>query len=161
RTPMNGILGMTELALDTPLTSQQRRYLQMVKGSADALLEVINDILDFSKIEAGKLHLDAVDFNLRDDLGDTVKALSVRTHEKGLELALRIAPDVLDALVGDPLRLRQVITNLVGNAIKFTQHGEVVVEVTRETANGDDSGVVSGEEKEAERQGDKEMGRRG
>ena len=127
RTPMNGILGMTELALDTDLTREQREYLAMVKASADSLLAVINDILDFSKIEAGKLDLEAVDFDLRDSLGDTLKALALRAEEKGLELACHIAPDVPDGLVGDPARLRQVLVNLVGNAIKFTEQGEVVV----------------------------------
>ena len=129
RTPMNGILGMTELALETNLTSRQREYLMMVKLSADSLLTVINDILDFSKIEAGKLSLDPIPFDLRDSLDDTVRTLANRAHDKGLELACRIAPEVPDSLVGDPLRLRQVIVNLVGNAIKFTARGEVVVSV--------------------------------
>ncbi len=101
----------------------------MVKASADSLLAVINDILDFSRIEARKLHLEAVDFPLRDTLGDMLKALAMRAEEKGLELACHIAPDVPDALVGDPTRLRQVIVNLVGNALKFTERGEVVVNV--------------------------------
>ncbi len=129
RTPMNGILGMTELALGTDLTSEQRDYLDMVKASADALLAVINDILDFSKIEARKLQLDAVEFSLRDCLGDTLKGLAVRAQEKGLELACDVPPDVPDGVVGDPVRLRQVLLNLVGNAIKFTDEGEVVVVV--------------------------------
>jgi signal transduction histidine kinase/DNA-binding response OmpR family regulator len=129
RTPMNGILGMTELALDTPLSAEQRDYLGMVKTSADALLGLINDILDFSKIEAKKLQLEAVDFSLADALGDTMKVLALRAQQKGLELACRIAPDAPDALLGDPGRLRQVIVNLAGNAIKFTEAGEVVVEV--------------------------------
>lgn len=129
RTPMNGIIGMTELALDTPLSSEQREYLQMVKASADALLAVINDILDFSKIEARKLQLETIDFCLRDLLGDTMKALALRAEQKGLELALHVAPDVPDALLGDPGRLRQVIINLIGNAFKFTEQGEVVVDV--------------------------------
>jgi two-component system, sensor histidine kinase and response regulator len=130
RTPMNGIIGMTELALDTDLTPEQREYLTMVKTSADALLEVINDILDFSKIEAGKFDLDSVDFGLRDSLGDTMKTLALRAHKKGLELACRVDADIPDALVGDPGRLRQVIVNLVGNAIKFTERGEVVLSVS-------------------------------
>jgi signal transduction histidine kinase/CheY-like chemotaxis protein/HPt (histidine-containing phosphotransfer) domain-containing protein len=129
RTPMNGILGMTELALDTELTREQREYLETVKTSTDALLTIINDILDFSKIEAGKLDLDRHDFRLREGLGDTMSSLSVRAHKKGLELACHIAPDVPDLLVGDALRLRQVLVNLVGNAIKFTERGEVVVSV--------------------------------
>ena len=129
RTPMNGILGMTELALETNLTSRQREYLMMVKLSADSLLTVINDILDFSKIEAGKLSLDPIPFDLRDSLDDTMRTLANRAHDKGLELACRIAPEVPDSLIGDPLRLRQVIVNLVGNAIKFTAQGEVVVSV--------------------------------
>src|SRR5438270_6327611 len=101
----------------------------MIKASADALLDIINDILDFSKIEAGKLDLEAIDFPLRDRLGDTMRALALRAHKKGLELACHIAPDAPDALVGDPGRLGQVIVNLVGNAIKFTEQGEVVVRV--------------------------------
>ena len=135
RTPMNGILGMTELALDTNLTREQREYLTMVKASADSLLAIINDILDFSRIEARKLHLEAVDFRVRDHLGDTLKALAVRAEEKGVELACHVAPDVPDVLVGDPTRLRQVVLNLVGNAIKFTEKGEVVVSVR--VANGE------------------------
>jgi PAS domain S-box-containing protein len=131
RTPMNGILGMTDLALDTDLRPEQRDYLELVKSSAESLLTVINDILDFSKIEAGKLELDPRLFGLRDALGDTLKALAQRGHTKGLELACHIAPDVPDGLVGDPVRLRQVIVNLVGNAIKFTRAGEVVLDVVR------------------------------
>jgi PAS domain S-box-containing protein len=129
RTPMNGIIGMTELALDTDLSTEQREYLDMVKSSADYLLAVINDILDFSKIEAGKMDLDPIDFNLRDHLDDTVTALALRAHTKGLELACHVLEDVPDALVGDPGRLRQIIVNLVGNAVKFTGQGEVVVTV--------------------------------
>jgi PAS domain S-box-containing protein len=130
RTPLNGILGMTELALDTELTSEQREFLTMVKESADALLGVINDILDFSKIEAGRLDLDNEPFLLRDSLGDTMKTLALRAHKKGLELACQVLPDVPEALVGDAGRLRQVLINLVGNAIKFTERGEVVVTVS-------------------------------
>jgi PAS domain S-box-containing protein len=129
RTPMNGIIGMTELALDTDLTPEQREYLTLVKDSADALLELLNDILDFSKIEAGKLDLEPIDFSLRDTLEGAIKALAMRAHKKGLELACDIPATVPDALIGDPGRLRQIIVNLVGNAIKFTQQGEVVVEV--------------------------------
>ncbi len=133
RTPMNGILGMTDLALDTELTREQRECLQMVKDSADGLLTVINDILDFSKIEAGKLQLEAAPFPLRDSLDDTVRTLGLRAQQKGLELISRVAPDVPDVLVGDLGRLRQVVVNLVGNAIKFTEKGEVVVNVGLES----------------------------
>ncbi len=129
RTPMNGIMGMTDLALDTDLTPEQAEYLNTVKLSADSLLSLINDILDFSKIEAGKLTLDPIDFDLRDNLGDTLKTLGVRAHEKGLELAYRVQPEVPSILTGDPGRLRQIIFNLVGNAIKFTAKGEVIVQV--------------------------------
>ena len=129
RTPMNAILGMTELALDTLLTAEQREYLAIVKSSADALLNVINDVLDFAKIEAGKLELDHADFSLRHVLGETLRALAFRAHRKGLELVCSIPPEVPDALIGDAGRLRQVLLNLVGNAIKFTEDGEVVVRV--------------------------------
>jgi PAS domain S-box-containing protein len=129
RTPMNGILGMTELALDTQLTPEQRDYLELVKRSADSLLTVINDILDFSKIEAGKLDLDQSPFQLREALDDVIGVLGVRAQQQGLELTCRIAPDVPDALVGDPVRLRQVLVNLIGNATKFTEQGEVALEV--------------------------------
>jgi signal transduction histidine kinase/CheY-like chemotaxis protein len=129
RTPMNGIMGMTELLLDTPVTASQRDYLDAVKTSADALLVVINDILDFSKIEAGKLDLDLVPFNLGDVLEGTAKALALRAHAKHLELICEFDADVPEFVVGDPFRIRQVVTNLVGNAIKFTDHGEVVLSV--------------------------------
>ena len=129
RTPMNGIIGMTELALDTDLTAEQREYLTLVKASADSLLTILNDILDFSKIEAGKLALEPVPFALRENLGTTLKTLALRAHQKGLELVSHVHSDVPDTLVGDPGRLRQIIVNLVGNAIKFTDQGEVLVEV--------------------------------
>ncbi len=129
RTPMNGVLGMTELALGTDLTPRQREYLGLVKSSADALLTVIDDILDFSKIEAGKMALDPIAFSPRDAVTDILRTLALRAHGKGLELACRIAPEVPETLVGDPGRLRQVLVNLVGNAIKFTEAGEVVVTV--------------------------------
>jgi PAS domain S-box-containing protein len=129
RTPMNAMIGMTELALETRITREQREYLNAIQGSADALLTLVNDLLDFSKIEARKLQLDRVGFNLRDVLEDTMRVLAPRAHQKGLELACHIHPNVPDALVGDPLRLRQVIVNLVGNAIKFTERGEVVLQV--------------------------------
>ncbi len=133
RTPMNGVIGMTELALQTELTPEQREYLETVKASANALLDIINDILDFSKIEAGKLDLEATEFRLRETLGYAIKPLAVRAHQKGLELSTEVLPDVPDALIGDPVRLRQIITNLVGNAIKFTERGDVVLRVERES----------------------------
>jgi two-component system sensor histidine kinase/response regulator len=138
RTPLNGILGMTELTLDTDLTGEQREYLRAVKSSAGSLLTVINDILDFSKIEAGKLELDLTPFRMRDCFADTASVLAVRAHQKGLELVYRVAPDVPEALVGDSNRLRQILINLAGNAIKFTEHGEVVVRVERERQAGSD-----------------------
>src|SRR5258708_39963340 len=126
---MNAILGMTELALDTPLTEDQRQYLTTVKSAGDALLGIINDILDFAKIEVGRLELAPADFSLRAAVGDTLRTLAVRAHKKGLELIYQVQPDVPDALVGDAGRLRQGLLNLVGNAIKFTERGEVVVTV--------------------------------
>ncbi|MGH7790488.1 MAG: response regulator, partial [Candidatus Binatia bacterium] len=129
RTPMNGVIGMTELALGTELSPEQREYLGMAKVSAESLLGVIDDILDFSKIEAGKLDLEYTAFSLRETLGDAMLALAVRAHGKGLELVCDVPPDVPDALIGDPGRLRQVVLNLAGNGIKFTDHGEVVVSV--------------------------------
>ena len=137
RTPMNGIIGMTELALETELDATQREYLNAVKYSADALLTVINDILDFSKIEVGKLNLDPIEFQLRDHLGQAMKIVAGRAHEKALELACFVPPELPDFVVGDPVRLRQVILNLVGNAIKFTEKGEVVLRVELETRDAD------------------------
>jgi PAS domain S-box-containing protein len=134
RTPMNAILGMTDLALDTPLTEDQRQYLKTVKSAADNLLGIINDLLDFAKIEAGKLELDLGDFSLRSVAGETLRALAARANRKGLEVVCDVQPDVPDALVGDAGRLRQVLLNLVGNAIKFTEEGEVVVQVEQEAA---------------------------
>ena len=128
RTPLNAILGMNELALDTSVTDQQRKYLTVMQSSAEALLEVINDLLDYSKIEAGKLDLDRATFSLRAVVNDTLRSLALRAHRKGLELVGRVPPHVPDAFVGDAGRLRQVLTNLIGNAIKFTAQGEVVVE---------------------------------
>jgi signal transduction histidine kinase/CheY-like chemotaxis protein len=136
RTPMNGILGMTELALGTDLTPEQREYLTIVKISADALLGILNDILDFSKIEAGKLSLERLAFGLRDNLGSTLKVLALRAHEKRLELTYHVQPEVPDVLIGDPGRLRQVMVNLVGNAIKFCAQGEVGVDVQFEPESG-------------------------
>src|ERR1700733_3794869 len=120
RTPMNGVIGMAELVLDTDLTAEQRDYLSTVKSSADSLLTIINDILDFSKIEAGRLELDPVRFNLRDNLDEAMRPLAVQAHEKGLELLCEWKAGVPDYVFGDPIRIRQVIVNLVGNAIKFT-----------------------------------------
>ncbi|HLW68364.1 MAG TPA: response regulator [Gemmataceae bacterium] len=136
RTPMNGILGMTELALDTDLSKEQREYLNAVNSSANSLLTIINDILDFSKIEAGKLEMEQIDFSLRESIGSTMRTLNLRAHEKGLELAHDISAAVPDHLNGDPTRLQQILLNLVGNALKFTQHGEVVlsVEVVRQSS---------------------------
>jgi len=129
RTPMNGVLGMTELALATDLTPRQREYLDFVKSSADSLLTVIDDILDFSKIEAGKLDLDPIPFAIHDVVTHTLRVLARKAHDQGLELACRIDPRVPKSVVGDPGRLRQVLLNLIGNAIKFTERGEVVVTV--------------------------------
>ncbi len=135
RTPMNGVLGMTDLLLETELDSEQRDYAGMVRASADALLTVINDILDFSKIEAGKLELETIEFHLRGSIEPTLKTLALRTHQKGLELNCLIEPDVPEALAGDPSRLRQVLINLLGNSLKFTERGEVNLRVQRESAN--------------------------
>jgi two-component system, sensor histidine kinase and response regulator len=129
RTPMNGVIGMTELVLDTELTSEQREYLGMVKASADSLLTIINDILDFSKIEAGKLDLDSIEFNLRQSLNNSLKLLAFRAQQKGLQMISCVQPEAPDVVVGDPGRLRQVLVNLVGNAIKFTAEGHVEVGV--------------------------------
>jgi signal transduction histidine kinase/CheY-like chemotaxis protein/HPt (histidine-containing phosphotransfer) domain-containing protein len=138
RTPMNGVLGMLELALDTDLNPEQREFLSIASSSADSLLTIINDILDFSKIEAGMLSLDPAPFRLSECLEGTLSTLALRAHKKGLELACHIDPDVPDALVGDQGRLRQILVNLVGNAIKFTASGEVVVDVRRDrTAEGE------------------------
>src|SRR5215208_1475174 len=132
RTPMNGVIGMTELALNTQLTGQQRNYLGVVKDSANALLTLLNDILDFSKIEAGRMELEAIPFSVRDVVGDAARLLAVTASRKGLELGCKVASDVPRAVVGDPGRLRQIIVNLVGNAIKFTEQGEVLVEASCE-----------------------------
>ena len=136
RTPMNGIIGITDLLLDTQMTPEQTEYLQMVKTSADSLLMIINDILDFSKIEAGKMDLEVIDFNFRDRLRTTLKILSVRADQKELELLCNIGPGVPEVMRGDSNRLRQVVVNLVGNAIKFTDKGNVSLDVQVEAENG-------------------------
>jgi signal transduction histidine kinase/CheY-like chemotaxis protein len=135
RTPMNAIIGMTELALETRITREQREYLDAIKGSAEALLSLVNDLLDFSKIEASRLRLDHIGFDLRDTIEDGIRVLAPRAHQKGLELACHIDPAIPDRLVGDPLRLRQIVINLVGNAIKFTDRGEIVVDIGASLVN--------------------------
>jgi signal transduction histidine kinase/CheY-like chemotaxis protein len=136
RTPLNGVMGMTDLLLETQLTREQRECLETVKLSSDSLLTVINDILDFSKIEAGKIDLEAIDFNLRDCLESTLKTLALRADEKGLELLCEVGPDVPEMVQGDSGRLRQIVTNLMGNAIKFTDKGEVALKVQVQKADG-------------------------
>ncbi|MFZ2309510.1 MAG: response regulator [Rhodoferax sp.] len=136
RTPMNGVIGMTDLLLDTSLDAEQREYLGVVKSSADSLLRVINDILDFSKIEAGKLQIEHIPFNLGHSVAETLKSVALRASEKGLELVLDLAPDVPGAVLGDPGRLRQVLVNILGNAIKFTQQGEIVLRIVRAKQEG-------------------------
>ncbi len=139
RTPMNGVIGMTGLLLDTGLTEEQRRYAEIVKSSGESLLSIINDILDFSKIEAGKLDLEVLDFDLRELLDDFSATMALRAHEKGLEWLCSADPEVPSALRGDPGRLRQILTNLAGNAVKFTQTGEVAVRVSLESETADDT----------------------
>ncbi len=137
RTPMNAVLGMSELLRDTELTPSQTEYVETIIDSGESLMNIINDVLDFSKIEAGRLALDLVPFHLRELIGDTMRGLAVRAHAKGLELACDIEPEVPDALVGDDGRLRQVIVNLVGNAIKFTKQGEVVLTIEVESRDNE------------------------
>jgi signal transduction histidine kinase/DNA-binding response OmpR family regulator len=142
RTPMNGVIGMSELLLDTELTREQREMLMMAKISADSLLALLNDILDFSKIEAGKLDLETIDFSLRDSMENVLRVLSVQAHQKKLELACHVLPDTPDRLRGDPTRLRQILMNLVSNAVKFTAKGEVAVRV--ECVEDGDESVLLG-----------------
>jgi two-component system, sensor histidine kinase and response regulator len=137
RTPMNGVIGMAELALQTDLTADQREYLEVIKLSADALLGVINDILDFSKIEAGKLDIDPIEFDLASTLDDLIRSLAPRAHQKGLELAYHLTIGTPTTLVGDPGRLRQILMNLIGNAVKFTAQGEVVLRVATQSTSGE------------------------
>jgi signal transduction histidine kinase/DNA-binding response OmpR family regulator len=158
RTPMNGIMGMTELALETNLDSEQQEYLGLIRSSADSLLVLINDILDFSKIEAGKLNLDCTDFSLTSSLGNSIKALAWRAYQNGLEFACDISADVPDMLIGDAPRLRQILVNLVGNAIKFTEEGEIVIRIEVDSCTDDevvlhfsvsDTGIGIPEDKQA------------
>jgi signal transduction histidine kinase/ActR/RegA family two-component response regulator len=159
RTPMNGVLGMTDLVLETELTAVQRDYLRTVKTSAESLLTVINDVLDFSKIEAGRLELDRIPFDPRRTIEETLRALELRAHEKGLNLACNVGPEVPQWVAGDPARLRQIIINLVGNAIKFTEHGEVTLSAVVESQDSErlrfhfvvcDTGVGIPAEKQAD-----------
>jgi signal transduction histidine kinase/CheY-like chemotaxis protein len=138
RTPMNGIMGMTDLMLETPLTPEQREYMQMSKSSADSLLKIIDDILDFSKIDAGKLAMESVEFDPRDTLMQCVKFFSSKAAASGLKLVGKISPEVPGRVVGDPTRLRQIIVNLLGNALKFTEHGEIVLQVEKEVPASDE-----------------------
>jgi len=142
RTPINGIIGMTELLQDTEVTREQREYLYSVKTSAESLMTILNDILDFSKIEAKKLDLESINFNLRDNIADILQTLTFRAAEKGIELAYHVNPNIPDAVIGDPVRLRQIIVNLVGNSIKFTDHGEIVVYVNAEEGQGEEAQLL-------------------
>ena len=141
RTPMNGIIGMTDLALSTSLTDEQYDYLSTARSSAEDLLVIINDILDYSKIEAGKIDLASEQFNFREVFGDSMKSLAISAHRKSLELAFHLDAKVPEALIGDSVRLRQVLINLVGNAVKFTEKGEVVVDVSLDSIADTDARV--------------------
>ena len=136
RTPMNGIIGMTGLLIETPLDRTQRDYAETIRSSADSLLTVINDILDFSKIEAGKLELESIELDLRANVEDVGSMLAFQAASRGLELIVNVHPDIPERVLGDPQRLRQCLINLVSNAIKFTKHGEIVVEVRSEPTSG-------------------------
>src|SRR6185295_2372547 len=136
RTPLNGILGMTTLALQTKLSSEQQEYLDTIKSSAESLLEIVNDILDFSKIEARRLDLEHTEFDLREAVEDAAKLLALRASEKGLELACHVSADAPETVLGDAGRLRQVLLNVLGNAVKFTESGEVLLRVDVETVSG-------------------------
>src|SRR5947207_8379331 len=148
RTPLNAILGMTDLALDTPLSEIQRRYLGTVKNSAESLMGLLNDILDFSEVEEGRVEMEVLEFSLRERLGAAINAIAVKAEEKGLELSLRIPPNLPDMWRGDARRLQQVVVHLVGNAIKFTERGEVSVQVDLE-----DNAAATGEQAGAETSG--------
>ncbi|MDM8549975.1 response regulator [Desulfobacterales bacterium HSG2] len=141
RTPMNGVIGMATLLIDTPLTREQQEYAEIIRSSADSLLTILNDILDFSKIEAGKLELEIIDFDLRHTVEDILDILAMNAHRKGLEFACHIGSDVPALLRGDPGRLRQILTNLIGNAVKFTEEGEVVLSVSSESETDSDAVV--------------------
>ncbi len=141
RTPLNGVLGMNTLLMDTELSDEQRRYVSTVRSSGEALLNIINDILDFSKIEAGKLELENVNFNLLLTLEDFAEIMAVKADEKGLEFICASAPDIPTMIIGDPGRLRQILVNLAGNAIKFTSHGEVSVTATLASTVEDDISI--------------------
>ena len=158
RTPINGVLGMIELTLEGDLSPEQKDYLKMAKSSGESLLSIINDILDFSKVESGKLELDRIEFNLYTNIGESLRMLALRAHQRGLELTYDVDPEIPTYLLGDPGRLRQILVNLVGNAIKFTEQGEVAVDIRKEPESGDqvtlhftvrDTGIGIAPEKQA------------